>query len=254
MNEGLCQISNFNIQFLENVSLTTALQRQNTEISKQIFPEKEYQGLSPNFHIHASVSDLRVYISTIVCLFCWSKYVDRSWDYINLLQTHECGNWGWGRGIPRNGIHKWDFRCSVKTGRDDPVFLEILYRCMKTTSEMYVKSCANICIKLRNFGAPVSFCCHTESSPWAQLKDIKETVQPELNVLIAYYWIHLGQYINSYIQKYWMEFQRSSKKKNRYFANVSHVQMYIVRCTSRTPNLARMSPFSFRGPVAHWSA
>ncbi len=34
------------------------LQRQNTEISKQIFPEKEYQGLSPNFHIHASVSDL----------------------------------------------------------------------------------------------------------------------------------------------------------------------------------------------------
>jgi hypothetical protein len=40
-----------------------ALQRQNTEISKQIFPEKEYRVLSPNFHIHASVRDL--YISTI---------------------------------------------------------------------------------------------------------------------------------------------------------------------------------------------
>ncbi len=40
-----------------------ALQRKNTEISKQIFPEKEYRGLSPNFHIHASVSDL--YIPTI---------------------------------------------------------------------------------------------------------------------------------------------------------------------------------------------
>ncbi len=40
-----------------------ALQRQNTEISKQIFPEKEYRGLSPNFHIHASVSDL--YIPTV---------------------------------------------------------------------------------------------------------------------------------------------------------------------------------------------
>ncbi len=39
------------------------LQRQNTEISKQIFPEKEYRGLSPNFHIHSSVSDL--YIPTI---------------------------------------------------------------------------------------------------------------------------------------------------------------------------------------------
>ncbi len=39
------------------------LQRQNTEISKQVFSEKEYRGLSPNFHIHASVSDL--YIPTI---------------------------------------------------------------------------------------------------------------------------------------------------------------------------------------------
>ncbi len=41
-----------------------ALQRQNTEISKQIFSEKEYRGLSPNFHIHVSVIDL--YIPTIV--------------------------------------------------------------------------------------------------------------------------------------------------------------------------------------------
>jgi hypothetical protein len=39
------------------------LQRQNTEISKQIFPEKEYRGLSPNFHIHVSMSEL--YIPTI---------------------------------------------------------------------------------------------------------------------------------------------------------------------------------------------
>ncbi len=88
------------------------LRRQNTEISKQIFPEKEYQCLSPNFHIHASVSDLHIY-SHDQSLFCWRKYVDRSWDYINRSQTHECGNWGWGRAIPRKGIHKWDFRCSV---------------------------------------------------------------------------------------------------------------------------------------------
>jgi hypothetical protein len=40
-----------------------ALQRQNTEILKQIFPEKEYRGLSHNSHIYASVSDL--YIPTI---------------------------------------------------------------------------------------------------------------------------------------------------------------------------------------------
>jgi hypothetical protein len=31
------------------------LQRQNTEISNQIFPENEYRGLSPYFHIHASI-------------------------------------------------------------------------------------------------------------------------------------------------------------------------------------------------------
>jgi hypothetical protein len=46
-----------------NPKSLTALQRQNTEISKQIFSEKEYRGLSPNFHIHAPVSDL--YIPTI---------------------------------------------------------------------------------------------------------------------------------------------------------------------------------------------
>ncbi len=34
------------------------------------------------------------------CLFCCRKYVDRSWEYINRSQTHECGNWDWGRAIP----------------------------------------------------------------------------------------------------------------------------------------------------------
>jgi hypothetical protein len=41
----------------------TALQRTNTENSKQIFPEKYLRGHSPNFHILVSVSDL--YIPTI---------------------------------------------------------------------------------------------------------------------------------------------------------------------------------------------
>ncbi len=43
-----------------------------------------------------------------VCLFCWRKYVDRFWEYINRSQTQKCGNWGWGPAIPRkediNGI------------------------------------------------------------------------------------------------------------------------------------------------------
>jgi hypothetical protein len=33
------------------------LQRPNTENSKQILPEKELRGVSPNFHIHVSVSN-----------------------------------------------------------------------------------------------------------------------------------------------------------------------------------------------------
>jgi hypothetical protein len=49
-----------------------------------------------------------------VCLFCWRKYVDRSWEYLNRSKTHECGNWGWGRAIPRKGIFKRNCRCSVE--------------------------------------------------------------------------------------------------------------------------------------------
>ncbi len=48
-----------------------------------------------------------------ICPFCCRKYVDRSWEYINRSQTHECGNWDWGRAIPRKGIHKCHFPCSV---------------------------------------------------------------------------------------------------------------------------------------------
>ncbi len=40
--------------------LSAKLQRQNTEISKQIFPEKEFRGLTPSFHIHMSVGDLYI--------------------------------------------------------------------------------------------------------------------------------------------------------------------------------------------------
>ncbi len=44
----------------------------------------------------------------------WAAH-PRSWEYINRSQTHEWGNWDWGRAIPRKGIHKWDFCCSAYT-------------------------------------------------------------------------------------------------------------------------------------------
>ncbi len=69
-----------------------ALQRHNTENSKQIFPEGELRGPSTNFYIHVSVSDF--YIPTVALPFSAAgKYVDRSWEYLNGSQTHECGNW-----------------------------------------------------------------------------------------------------------------------------------------------------------------
>jgi hypothetical protein len=117
------------------VSCST-LQRQNTEISKQIFPEKEYRCLSPNFHIHASVRDLYTVFPPSVCLFCWRKYVDRSWDYINRSQTNECGNWGWGRAIPRKGIHKWNFRCSAHLVRKN-----CSSACLVYPSKFYMGDC-----------------------------------------------------------------------------------------------------------------
>ncbi len=39
----------------------TALQRTNTENLKQIFPDKELRGHSPNFHIHVSVCERFIY-------------------------------------------------------------------------------------------------------------------------------------------------------------------------------------------------
>ncbi|MFN9897854.1 MAG: hypothetical protein ACK55Z_03465, partial [bacterium] len=53
-------ISHLGHLFFRTIS---TLQRQNTENLKHIFPKKEYQGLSPNFHIHVSVSEL--YIPTM---------------------------------------------------------------------------------------------------------------------------------------------------------------------------------------------
>ncbi len=55
-----------------------------------------------------------------VCLFCWRKYVDWSWEYINRSKTHECGNWGWGRAILRKGIYKRNCCCSVGATAESP--------------------------------------------------------------------------------------------------------------------------------------
>ncbi len=54
-----------------------------------------------------------------VCLSCCRKICGPILrKYIkSLTDTHECGNWDWGRAIPVPflGIHKWVLRCSMST-------------------------------------------------------------------------------------------------------------------------------------------
>ncbi len=59
--------------------------------SVYIFLFWELRGLSPNFHIHVSVSDL--YFPGSVHIFTPAEKADPSWEYIIRSQTHECGNW-----------------------------------------------------------------------------------------------------------------------------------------------------------------
>ncbi len=59
------------------------LQRQNAENLKQIFPEKEYR--SQSVPISTFICLWANYIfPRWVCLFCWRKYGDWSWEYILL--------------------------------------------------------------------------------------------------------------------------------------------------------------------------
>ncbi len=80
-----------------------------------IFPKQNYNDLSLSSYTHISVRDLYTYFQDRSVYFSAAKYVDRSWDWINRSQTHEFGIWDWDGAIPRKGIHKWDFLCSVKS-------------------------------------------------------------------------------------------------------------------------------------------
>jgi hypothetical protein len=71
---------------------------------------------------NVSVSDL--YIPTIHLPILLQVIWDRSWKYISRSHTYKCGNWDGGRAIPRKGIYKWDFRCSVVYSGQDVLYSE----------------------------------------------------------------------------------------------------------------------------------
>ncbi len=66
---------------------------------------------------HSCVCKLFQYSTDLSANSAAEKYVDRSREYINRSQTHECGNWDCVPAIPFLGIHKWDFRCSVSLNK-----------------------------------------------------------------------------------------------------------------------------------------
>ncbi len=75
-------------------------------------------------------------------------YVDRSWEYINRSQTHECRNWGWGRAIHGKGIYKRNCRCSVPTNRKwgfrTPTDLESYMQEESLKGFQYLNNCEDV--------------------------------------------------------------------------------------------------------------
>jgi hypothetical protein len=53
------------------------LQRHHTENSKQILPEKELRGYSPNYYIHVSVSDFYIPLIGLPILLQENRWTDR---------------------------------------------------------------------------------------------------------------------------------------------------------------------------------
>jgi hypothetical protein len=78
--------------FLSEILYLGCTAKKNAENLKQIFPEKEYRGLSPNFHIHVSMSEL--YIPTMGLPILPEEIYGPILGIYKSSQTHECRNWG----------------------------------------------------------------------------------------------------------------------------------------------------------------
>ncbi len=56
---------------------------------------------------HSCVCERFIYSHDGSAYSAAGKYVDRSWEYINRSQPHECGIWDWCRASSFLGLHKW---------------------------------------------------------------------------------------------------------------------------------------------------
>ncbi len=84
-------------------------QKRNCAASVPIFP-------------HSCVSERFIYSHDRSTYLSAAEYADRSGEYINRTQKHECRNWDYGRAVPFLGIYVSNFRlkylCSVDNKQD----------------------------------------------------------------------------------------------------------------------------------------
>jgi hypothetical protein len=71
---------------------------------KLLFPKQNYDVLSPSSYPHIPVRDLYISRIGLPILLQENMYVDRSWEYINRLHTHECGIWTEAAQFPEKDI------------------------------------------------------------------------------------------------------------------------------------------------------
>jgi hypothetical protein len=82
---------------------------------KLLFTKQKYNALSRSIYTHISVRDLYIYRISQHILLEGNMWTNPG-NIFKSSQTHECGNWDWGLAIPKRGIYKWDFPCSVPLG------------------------------------------------------------------------------------------------------------------------------------------
>ncbi len=60
--------------------------------------------------VHSCICERFIYFHNQSAFFSCIAFTDRSWEYINCKQIHECRNWEWGRAISFLGIFVSNFR------------------------------------------------------------------------------------------------------------------------------------------------
>jgi hypothetical protein len=84
------------------------------------FQNRIFNVLSPNFHIHVSVSALYI-PRTGLPILCSQIGSPRSWEYIDRSQEHECRNWQRGCAVSFLRTHKSDFWYSAYRPNNSPL-------------------------------------------------------------------------------------------------------------------------------------